>query len=128
MVPNDRKYQTSHEWALTQDGLVVVGITDVAVEQLSDLVFVDLPKKGAKFKQGQSFGEIESVKAVSELIAPCDGEVVEVHEALSDDLDILKKDAFTAGWMIKLKPSDVSQLEGLLDGPSYDKHAASEAH
>lgn len=128
MVPNDRKYQTTHEWALSQDGLVVVGITDIAVEKLSDLVYVDLPNKGSSCKRGEAFGEIESVKAVSELVAPCDGEVVEVHEDLADDLDILKKDAFGDGWMIKIRPSDVSQLDGLLDGPAYDKHAASEEH
>lgn len=128
MAPNDRKYQSTHEWALEQDGLVVVGITDVAVTQLSDLVFVDLPSTGKDVKRGESFGEIESVKAVSELIAPCDGTVEAVHEELADDLDILKKDAFGDGWMIKIKASDASQLEDLMDGPAYDKHAAEEQH
>lgn len=128
MVPNDRKYQSSHEWALDKDGVIVVGITDVAVEQLSDLVFVDLPSVGKQVKKGEAFGEIESVKAVSELISPVDGTVEEVHEALADDLDILKKDAFGDGWMIKIKASDASQLADLMDGPAYDKHAAEEQH
>lgn len=128
MVPTDRKYQNTHEWALEKDGLVVVGITDVAVEQLSDLVFVDLPSTGKTVTKGESFGEIESVKAVSELVAPCDGTVEAVHEALADDLDILKKDAFGEGWMIKIKPNDAGQLADMMDGPAYDKFAAEDQH
>ena len=128
MAPNDRKYQATHEWALEKDGLVVVGITDIAVAQLSDLVFVDLPTVGTEVKKGQPFGEIESVKAVSELLSPVDGVVEAVHEELADELDILKDDAYGAGWMVKIKPSSEGQLEGLMDGPAYDKHAAEEAH
>ena len=125
-APNDRKYQESHEWALEQDGLVVIGITAVAVERLSDLVFVDLPAVGKAVEKGAVFGEIESVKAVSDLISPVSGDVVEVHDSLADELDTLAQDPYGAGWMIKIKPAEGSTLDGLLDAEAYDKHAAEE--
>ena len=125
-APNDRKYQSSHEWALEQDGHVVVGITAVAVERLSDLVFVDLPTVGKAVTQGEVFGEIESVKAVSDLISPISGEVVEVHDSLADELDALAQDPYGAGWMIKVKPADGASLDSLMDSAAYDKHAAEE--
>ena len=128
MAPSDRKYQASHEWALPEGDLIVVGITDVAVEQLSDLVYIELPSTGTLLTQGEAFGEIESVKAVSDLLAPVTGEVVEVNEDLADLLDQLSTSPFEAGWMVKVKPEGTGGMENLLDAEAYAKHSAEDAH
>ena len=94
MRPNDRKYLKSHEWCLAADGTATIGITDYAVSHLSDLVFLDLPDVGSQITAGESFGEIESVKAVSDLYSPVSGEVVETNEGLTDNLETLNSDAF----------------------------------
>lgn len=117
--PDDRRYLKSHEWCKIEDGIASIGITDHAVANLSDLVFLDLPSLGAKVTAGEAFGEVESVKAVSDLYSPVSGEVVEVNEALPDALDTLNSDAFGAGWMVKVKVTDESG--DLLDAASYDK-------
>ncbi|HHI78835.1 MAG TPA: glycine cleavage system protein GcvH [Planctomycetes bacterium] len=127
MAPADRKYLKSHEWAKkNDDGTISVGITDVAVEHLSDLVFLDLPEVGKQVEKEQPFGEIESVKAVSELLAPVSGEVVQVHEDLADNLDLLSNSPYEDGWMIRIKPSDETEWEGLLSAEDYDKIAHEE--
>lgn len=127
-APSDRKYAKSHEWAKEEDGLIVVGITDVAIAHLSDLVFVDLPSPGKELKQGEPFGEIESVKAVSDLVSPVNGVVEEVHDEISDQLDQLAADPFGEGWMIKVRPSGDAGLGALLDAAAYDEHAADDSH
>lgn len=124
MRPNDRQYLKSHEWCKIDGDVATIGISDYAVEHLSDLVFLDLPAVGASVTAGEPFGEIESVKAVSDIYSPVTGEVVEVNEALPDDLDTLKNDAFEAGWMIRVKVSGTAA--DLMDGPSYDQHVAAE--
>lgn len=124
MRPNDRQYLKSHEWCKIDGDVATIGISDYAVEHLSDLVFLDLPAVGASVTAGEPFGEIESVKAVSDIYSPVTGEVVEVNEALPDDLDTLKNDAFEAGWMIRVKVSGTAT--DLMDGPSYDQHVAAE--
>ena len=126
MVPSDRKYMDSHEWAKADGDVVLVGITAYAVEHLSDLTFLDLPEVGTDLEQGERFGEIESVKAVSELFSPVTGEVIEVNTALADDVAQLKDDAWDSGWMIKLRAKDVGQLDSLKDGPEYEKMVAEE--
>ncbi|MEZ5989918.1 MAG: glycine cleavage system protein GcvH [Planctomycetota bacterium] len=128
MSAKDCKYLESHEWARRDGDLVVVGITDVAVEQLSDLVFVDLPNPGVLVTQGEAFGEIESVKAVSELLSPVTGEVVEVNEELADDLDRLAKSPFEDGWMIKVRPDGDGGWSELLSAEDYAKVAAEGGH
>ena len=128
MAPSDRKFQKSHEWALSEGDLIVVGITDVAVEQLSDLVYIELPSVGTMLTQGEAFGEIESVKAVSDLLAPVTGEVVEVNENLADELDQLSTSPFDAGWMLKVKPDGTGGMENLLDTEAYARHSAEDAH
>lgn len=119
MRPEDRKYLSSHEWCRIEDGVATIGISDFAVESLSDLVFLDLPQVGTAIKAGESFGEIESVKAVSDLMSPVNGEVTEVNEALPDDLDILKSDPWQAGWMLKVKVA--SESADLLDAAAYEQ-------
>jgi glycine cleavage system H protein len=128
MAPSDRKYNASHEWAQKEGDLVLVGITDVAVKRLSDLVYVELPAKGKKVAQGQVFGEIESVKAVSELISPVTGEIVDVNADLADHLDDLGSDPYGKGWMLKVRPTGDGGLPKLMDAAAYDQHAASEEH
>lgn len=113
---------TSHEWARLDGDVVSVGITAYAVEQLGDIVYLELPKAGATTKAGQPFGEIESVKAASELFAPVDGVIVAVHSDLADDLDQLKDDPVGSGWMIRIRPQNPAQLEALMTQAQYDDY------
>src|SRR6056300_1654213 len=116
-----RRYAKSHEWArLEEDGTVTIGISAYAVEALTDLVFMQLPDVGASVTAGESFGEIESVKAVSDLYAPISGEVVAANAELPGQLETLGSDPYGAGWIIRIKPEDPGQLEGLLDQAAYD--------
>lgn len=125
-TPDDRRYASSHEWALEADGKVVVGISEFAVAELGDLVYIDLPEVGASVSAGEAFGEIESVKAVSELLSPISGEVMEVHTELEDALDTLVDSAYDDGWMIKIKPSKPEELKRLLEADAYDRQLSDE--
>lgn len=116
------KIATSHEWARLEGNTVTVGITAYAVEQLGDIVYLDLPKVGAASRAGEAFGEIESVKAASELFAPVDGVITAVNSDLADDLDTLKKDATGAGWMIQIKAENPAQLDALMTQEQYDDY------
>jgi glycine cleavage system H protein len=120
MSPADLHYLESHEWVGAEGDLAVVGISDFAVSQLTDLVYVDLPKVGAAVTRGETFGEVESVKAVSDLYSPVSGEVVAVNEALEDEIGPLSEDPFGAGWLIKVKPAD-GGTDGLMDRAAYDE-------
>ena len=119
--PADRKYLPTHEWVQLANGVATVGITKFAVDALTDLVFLDLPAKGRKVQAGKPFGSIESVKAVSDLIAPVSGEVVEVNEPLAQKPEALSADPWARGWMIRVKADAAPQ--GLLDAAAYDKLA-----
>ena len=120
MRPTDRKYLKSHEWCLIEADVATIGISDYAVSHLSDLVFLDLPEAGSQTTAGETFGEIESVKAVSDLYSPVSGEVLEVNEELVDHLDTLSADAFTNGWMLKVRFTEEST--DLLDAAAYEEH------
>ncbi len=128
MKPEDLKYNPSHEWVgVVEEGgqqIAVVGITDFAIEQLTDLVYMALPKVGRVIKAGEEFGEVESVKAVSPLYSPVSGEVVAVHSELVDKLDKLGDDPFGDGWIIKVKLPNNAPLDGLLDYAAYKKQCA----
>lgn len=128
--PDNCRYLESHEWGrLEKDGTVTIGITDFAVEQLNDLTFVDLPEKGDKVTRGEAFGEIESVKAVSDLISPVSGKIVAVNDGVDgDDFAALKKDAFGAGWLVKVKPDDAKELDKAKSLADYEKQLAEESH
>ena len=126
MDPKNLRYAPTHEWALVKDGLVVVGITKFAVEQLTDIVFIDLPDVGDHTFAGESFGEIESVKAVSDLYAPVNGEIVEINKKLLDDPKLLSNDPYGAGWLIKILPEAGQNLDHLLTKAQYEKQIASE--
>lgn len=124
MRPDDRKYMESHEWAKLDGDTVLIGITDFAVEELSngnegDLVYCDLPEVGRQLEQGETFGEIESVKAVSDLNTPVLGEVVEVNSEIEEHLEILAQDPWRKGWLIRVKP-DSKSLDHLLDAEAYE--------
>ncbi|WP_263143886.1 glycine cleavage system protein GcvH [Pseudomonas sp. RIT-PI-AD] len=115
----DLRYAASHEWArLEADGTVTVGISDHAQEALGDVVFIELPSVGQRLEAGQEAGVVESVKAASDIYAPVGGEVIEVNGALSDSPETVNGDPYGA-WFFKLKPSDASALDKLLDAPSY---------
>ena len=118
MYPADLKYTKDHEWVRTDGSDAVVGITDYAQAQLGDVVFVELPAVGRTITQGEVFGTIESVKAVSELYAPLSGEVVAVNDALSTSPESVNKDPHGA-WIIKVKPSNAGELGSLLDATAY---------
>ncbi len=125
-TPSDTRYLASHEWARKDGDAVLVGITDVAVKHLSDLVFIDLPDSGTAVEQGQAFGEIESVKAVSELLSPVTGTIVAVNDGLVDNLGELADDPFGAGWMLRIEPNGDGGFESLLTAEAYEKVAAEE--
>lgn len=126
MDVNSLKYAKSHEWIALAGNTATVGITDFAVHQLTDLVHIELPKLGRNVREGESFGEVESVKAVSDLYAPVSGEIVAVNNQLADDLGVLSVDPFGKGWMIKIKIADPSSLARLLDRKGYEAYCAEE--
>jgi glycine cleavage system H protein len=128
MDPKSLQYTPSHEWVKVEGDTAIVGISKFAVEQLTDLILIDLgkAKPGTKLSAGQTFGEIESVKAVSDLYSPIGGEVVEVNTAVCDDISLLNDDPFDKGWLLKLKVADVPN--DLLDFDAYQAKIADEAH
>ena len=109
-VPEELQYTRSHEWVRTEDDTATIGITDYAQEELGDIVYVELPEEGATFDAGDSFGSVESVKAVSDLYTPVGGEVVEANEALGDNPEKINEDPYGDGWIVKLRVSDEGDL------------------
>ena len=127
-IPADLKYTKSHEWVKSgADGTVTVGITDHAQAALGDLVFVEPPKPGRKLKAGESCAVVESVKAASDVYSPIAGEVLAGNDALNDAPEGINQDAYGA-WLMKLKPDNAKDLDGLLDAKAYEKFLADEAH
>ena len=119
-VPNDLRYTRDHEWLRLDGEEATVGITAYAADQLGDIVFVELPDEGRELDQARPFGVVESVKAVSDLFAPISGEVVAINAALAAGPELVNSDPYGDGWMIKVKVTDASQLDDLLDGEAYD--------
>jgi glycine cleavage system H protein len=117
--PDDLRYSTEHEWVRVVDGVGVVGITDYAQDVLSDIVFVDLPEAGTRVIQFDKFGEIESVKSVSELFSPVSGEVVESNQALVDRPELVNSDPYGEGWILKVRLDDPAELGNLLTAQTY---------
>jgi len=130
-TPDDLLYAKTHEWVRVEDGpggkLATVGLSAFALESLTDLVFLDLPEVGRRAEAGQPFGEVESVKAVSDLYSPVDGEIVEVNSEIADKLETLSDDPYGAGWLVKIKLSNESALSNLLDAAAYKKQCEEEA-
>jgi glycine cleavage system H protein len=120
-VPSNLKYTKDHEWALVEGNKATIGVTDHAQEALGDVVYVELPKVGSTLTQGQSFGVIESTKAVSELFAPLTGKVLKVNDELQNAPQTVNQDAYKAGWIVEIELSDKGQLGELLDAAAYEK-------
>lgn len=130
MKPEDLLFAKTHEWAAIseQDNqkIAVIGISSFAVEQLTDLVFIDLPEVGAAVTAGESFGEIESVKAVSDLYAPVSGEIIEVNSAISEKLETFSSDPYGEGWIMKVRISDDAGVANLMNFADYEKQCQEE--
>jgi glycine cleavage system H protein len=120
MVPTDLRYTKDHEWVRVEGDEATVGITDYAAGQLGDIVFVELPEPGRTLDQFATFGVVESVKAVSDLFAPVSGEVIGGNDALAGSPELVNSDPFGEGWMVRLRVTDASELDGLLDAAAYD--------
>lgn len=128
-IPGDLKFLKSHEWARVEDdGLVRVGISDHAQGQLGDVVYVELPEIGASVQAGNGVATVESVKAASDIYSPVSGEIVEVNERLADKPETINEDAYGEGWLFAVKPSDRSELDGLLDADAYAEQIENEDH
>ena len=114
------KYTEEHEWLLEDNGSATIGITDFAVDSLGDIVFIELPDKGSQIKQFTTFGEVESVKAASEIYTPISGEIIEVNEKLETEPELLNNSPYEEGWLIKVKISDLSEIEKLMNSKDYE--------
>ena len=120
-TPDNRKFAESHEWHLLRDNVVTIGITQFAVNELTDVTFVEMLEAGTAIEAGGAVGEVESVKATSEIFSVVGGEIIEVNAALEDDPALVNTDPFGAGWLCKIKVSDAAPLDGLLDAAAYDE-------
>jgi glycine cleavage system H protein len=119
--PSDLKYHEEHDWARIDGDTATFGITWYAQDQLGEVVFFDPPEVGKAVRRGDPYAEVESVKAVSDVIAPLSGEIVEVNEALSSDPEAINNDPYQGGWMVKVKLSDPSELDALMDASAYEE-------
>ena len=129
MNPSEFKYSEEHEWVNSENnGEVIVGITDFAAETLGDVVFVELPDVGAEVKQFTKFGEIESVKAVSDLFSPISGTIVKQNENLVSEPELVNQDAYGNGWLITISPTDLTELDSLMSSTDYAKFTESQSH
>lgn len=128
MDPAKLRYTRTHEWVQVDGDVATIGITDFAVQQLTDLVYIELPETGKTVEAGDPFGVVESVKAASDLYAPVSGTVVEVNSRLADNLQVLSDDPFGEGWMIRLRMSDPAAAGRLLDYAAYQEHCAAQEH
>jgi glycine cleavage system H protein len=125
--PGTLKYSREHEWvSAAEDDAVTIGITDYAQEQLGDIVYVELPEVGTNVIQHEKFGEIESVKSVSDLFSPIGGEIIESNAALEDQPEAVNEEPYGSGWMLKVRIGDRRELDSLLDQPEYDAFLAEE--
>jgi glycine cleavage system H protein len=120
-ILDELHYSVDDEWVLAEDDTVTVGVTDYAQQQLGDIVYVELPTVGDQLAEGEVFGVIESVKAVSDLNAPIAGQVVAINEDLIDQPEIINEECYGTGWIIKLKPSNADEIDSLLDADGYRK-------
>jgi len=123
----DRRYVTSHEWVKLEGEEAVAGISDYAQDELSDVVYVELPSVGEEFAKGETFAVVESVKAASDVYMPMTGEILAVNAELEDSPQLVNEDPFGAGWFIRFRPSDPEEYQALLDAKAYEKHCQEEA-
>ena len=121
MNPKDLKYAKSHEWVRAEGGEFVVGLTRFAVDQLTDITYIELPKNGTAVTAGEGMGEVESVKAVSDIYAPVSGTIVAVNDALSLDASLVSRDPYGEGWLVRIKPGAQGPLDHLMDAEEYSR-------
>ncbi|HVE73445.1 MAG TPA: glycine cleavage system protein GcvH [Thermoanaerobaculia bacterium] len=126
-TPEDNRYAKSHEYVHLEGDVATVGITDYAQKELGDVVFVELPQVGSQLDAGDELGSIESVKAVSELFTPVSGEVIEINEALADNPALVNTDAWGDGWMVRIKCTDVTEVDELMTAEEYDEFIEKES-
>lgn len=127
MYPKDLKYDREHEWVKVEGDVAVIGISHFAQDQLGEVVYVDLPSAGDAVNAGETFGEVESVKSVSELFSPVSGEIVEVNEALGDTPETVNEDPYGDGWMIKVKLANADEVDAMMSADEYEAFLAEEA-
>ena len=127
MYPADYRYTQDHEWIKVEGSAGTIGITDYAQGELGDVVFAELPKVGATMKAGESFGTIESVKAVSEIFTPVSGEITEINSKLVDTPEIINKDPHGSAWLVKIRLSDPKEVSALMDAAAYESYIAAQA-
>lgn len=120
-LPGDLRYGKEHEWVSTGGGKVLVGISDYAQDQLDDIIFIDLPEVGDSFRQGEEFGFVESVKAVSQLFMPIGGEILDINKELDEFPELVNQSPYSDGWMLEVKPNDLSELDTLMTNGDYKK-------
>lgn len=120
-TPNDRKYAETHEWHLVDGDTLTIGITEFAVNELTDVTYVEMKDTGTTIAPGEEVGEVESVKATSEIFSAVGGEIIEINMALNEDPSLVNSDPYGAGWLCKLKVSDTTPLETLMDASAYDE-------
>ena len=123
-IPADLRYTKEHEWARVEGDTIVIGITAHAVEQLGDITLVTLPEPGTQLSTGESFGDIDSVKAVSEIYAPLDGEIVERNDGLEEAPEKVNESPYAEGWLVKIKAKNAADLDQLMDADAYGKYLA----
>jgi len=128
MTPEDNRYAKSHEYVHVEGEVGTVGITDYAQKELGDVVFVELPQVGTQLEAGDELGSIESVKAVSELFAPVSGEVIEINETLAEKPELINTDPYGDGWMIRIRISDATELDDLMNAEEYEEYCETESH
>ena len=121
MVKANLRYTETHEWIKIEQDIAIIGITDYAQHELGDIVYIELPENGDKVSKGEAFGSIEAVKAVEDIISPLSGEVIEANNSLEDNPELINSAAFEEGWIIKIRMSDKSELESLIDATAYSE-------
>ena len=126
MYPTDVRYTKTHEWARLEDGMVTIGITSYASEELSDIVYVELPDVGDTIEEGGAFATLESVKAVSEVYSPVAGTIGGTNLQLQDEPGLINEEPYGKGWIAKVKPGDIAPLDDLMDAETYDRYVESE--
>ncbi|MDO8444916.1 MAG: glycine cleavage system protein GcvH [Deltaproteobacteria bacterium] len=124
--PKDLKYHKEHTWVKVEGNRALIGITDHAQEELGDIVYVELPERGSDSEQDESFGTVESAKAISELFAPISGRVVDINEDLADQPELINDDPYDSGWLVEIEMSDPSELDSLLTADTYKKYIEEE--
>ncbi len=118
-IPRELRYTREHEWVLLEDGIAIIGITDFAQGELGDIVYVELPSVGARLSAMEAFGNVESVKSVSDLYSPIGGVVADINTRLADEPELVNSDAYGEGWMVRIEPTDPLEIEQLLTADEY---------